>query len=113
MRCGRAAPKDDAVSIWARESDKFVDYLLRQGGAIARAEEFVAGAGDGEQVGGRGNQLECGHNFGVGREAIAHAVDEACRSRQIREVTGAELGGTLRRMKRKGKQEQRVGNGPI
>ena len=49
----------------------------------------MACGGDGEKVGSRGDEVDCGFEFGDGAEAIAHAGDEERRGMEVREVLGA------------------------
>jgi hypothetical protein len=74
--------------------------------AIAWREKFVAGAGDGEQLGGCGDELKGCFHFGCGGKAIVYAVDKQDRSFEIGKMAGAQLCRALGRVERVGEQKE-------
>jgi hypothetical protein len=110
------APRGDALGARVRagrggdgeEGGEGSGDELRQRGAIAGGEKFVAGGFHGQQLRARRDELQRGGQFVDGGEAIAGSVKEQRGSAEVREVSGAQLRGRLGRMQRIGKQEQRV-----
>lgn len=82
------------------ESQERADDEAQQTLAIARVQELVARALDGEQLGAGGDEGQRPLHFVERAKAVAGAVHEEGRRLQAREVLGAELIGTARRMKR-------------
>src|ERR1700690_378528 len=94
-----------------------VKRAQRHGGYLggrAFAAQVVAGALDGEEFVRSGNEFQSFVHLVDGAEGIASAVHKECRSRELREVSGAQIGGAAWGMQRVGKQQQAGGElGPI
>ena len=69
---------------------------MRQRGAIASADKFVAGGVDPEKLRSRGDELQRRGHLVKGAEAVASAVNEQRGGAQAWEVRGAELRRFLR-----------------
>src|SRR6202020_1356872 len=69
---------------------------------------FVAGAGDGLQLGSRRDKRERSSHLVDRTEAIVRPVHEECGDLQTRQVRRTQLGRPLWRMERVGEQQQTV-----